>query len=140
MIKTILLQQKDEKERLLAREYIPRDQMKRRDLLTGDLIKVITGPRRAGKSIFSLMLLKDVSFAYVNFDDETLLSRGNTDDLLTALFEVYPRPDYLFFDEIQNFPRWEIFVNKLHRRGRRLVLTGSNASLLSREFHGSLMP
>ncbi len=38
-----------------------------------------------------------------------------------------------FFDEIQNMVRWELFVNKLHRRGYNVFITGSNARLLARE-------
>ena len=41
------------------------------------LIKIIMGPRRAGKSIFAIQMLKGVDFAYVNFDDERL---ADTDD------------------------------------------------------------
>jgi predicted AAA+ superfamily ATPase len=44
----------------------------------------------------------------------------------------------LFLDEIQNLPNWELWVNKLYRRGLNLVVTGSNAKLLSREMGTSL--
>jgi uncharacterized protein len=52
---------------------------------------------------------------------------------LAAIDEVYGKPRVLHFDEIQNLPRWELFVNRLHRSGYRVVLTGSNAHLLSGE-------
>lgn len=44
-----------------------------KESLKNDLIKVIIGPRRAGKSVFALQMLKDTNFAYLNFDDERLL-------------------------------------------------------------------
>jgi hypothetical protein len=62
-----------DKERLLSLPYIERTKEKDAlKLVSSDLIKVILGPRRAGKSVFALMLLKDQSFAYFNFDDESL--------------------------------------------------------------------
>ncbi|MFZ3055885.1 MAG: AAA family ATPase, partial [Smithella sp.] len=42
-------------------------------------------------------------------------------------------PQHLFFDEIQNLPRWELFVNRLQRQGFKMLITGSNANLLSSE-------
>ncbi len=38
-----------------------------------------------------------------------------------------------FFDEIQNLKNWELLVNRLHKRGINLLITGSNANLLSKE-------
>jgi predicted AAA+ superfamily ATPase len=108
--------------------------------LTSDLIKVILGPRRAGKSVFSLMLLKDQSFSYFNFDDESLPS-GETlhlDEFITELKLAYGDTKYILFDEIQNLPKWELFVSRLHRQGYNLVLTGSNARLLSKELATAL--
>lgn len=45
----------------------------------------------------------------------------------------YGNPRHLLLDEIQNLPKWELFVNRLQRQGYRLLLTGSNAHLLSGE-------
>jgi len=135
MLKNIILQQKKEKERFLSKTYIKRDKLKDADeLLKTNLIKVITGPRRAGKSVFSFLLLKNKKFAYLNFDDEGLLKVKNYDDLVKVMFEVYGDVNYILFDEIQNLENWSIFVNKLQRRGYNLVITGSNAKLLSKEF------
>ena len=44
-----------------------------------------------------------------------------------------PNKQAYFFDEIQNVPSWEIFVRQLHDRGEKVFVTGSNASLLSKE-------
>lgn len=134
MIKDIIYQYKAEKEYLLTREYIAREGFESaRKFLDSDIIKTIVGPRRSGKSVFSLLLLKDKNFAYLNFDDENLMKIRQYDDMLKAIIEVYREVDFIFFDEIQNLENWEIYVNKLQRRGYNLVLTGSNAKLLSRE-------
>ncbi|MEI8174999.1 MAG: ATP-binding protein [bacterium] len=136
MLRSTVLKQKGDKERLLARPYIERTRQKdAQKWISSDLIKVILGPRRAGKSVFALMLLKDRDFAYFNFDDESLPGEEkiDLDELLSELKQVYGDTKYILFDEIQNLPNWELFVNRLHRAGYNLVLTGSNASLLSKE-------
>jgi len=59
---------------LLKRNYQKCISMqKKADFLASGLIKLITGPRRAGKSVFALRMLSDKNFAYLNFDDELLL-------------------------------------------------------------------
>jgi len=139
MIKQTILQQKNEQSNLLKIPYIQRDNLdKVREQIDTPLIKVVTGPRRAGKSVFSLLLLKDKNFAYLNFDDENLVKAENYDEIVQAMFEVYPAPQYFLFDEIQNLPAWELFVNKLHRRNYNILLTGSNARLLSKELATTL--
>ena len=136
MLKATVSKQKDDKERLLSLPYIERT--KKADAekwVNSDLIKVILGPRRAGKSVFALMLLKGRDFAYFNFDDKSLPGEEkiNLDELMSELKQAYGDTKYVLFDEIQNLPNWELFVNRLHRAGYNLVLTGSNASLLSME-------
>ena len=139
MIKQTILQQKNEQSNLLKIPYIQRDNLdKVREQIDTPLIKVVTGPRRAGKSVFSLLLLKDKNFAYLNFDDENLVKAENYDEIVQAMFEVYPTPQYFLFDEIQNLPAWELFVNKLQRRNYNILLTGSNARLLSKELATTL--
>lgn len=134
-----MLQHKKEKELLLSKDYVLREKLSfAKKFLDTDLIKVITGPRRAGKSVFAILLLKGKNFAYLNFDDENLLSIKNTDEIVKGIFEVYSEPEFIVFDEIQNLRNWELFVNKLQRRGYNLILTGSNARLLSRELATAL--
>jgi predicted AAA+ superfamily ATPase len=72
---------------------------------------------------------------YFNFDDEVLSSAGgiDTNELMKELHAAYGQIKTILFDEIQNLPNWELFVNRLHREGYNLVLTGSNAHLLSKE-------
>jgi predicted AAA+ superfamily ATPase len=139
MNKEIILQQKNERDYLLSKKYFQRNvEIDLSSYLKSDLIKLITGPRRAGKSIFALQLLKNENFAYLNFDDESLCQYFDEDKILLTLNEVYPNYKYLLLDEIQNINNWELWVNKLHRRGHNLVITGSNAKLLSRELASSL--
>ncbi|MBI5488439.1 MAG: ATP-binding protein [Deltaproteobacteria bacterium] len=116
----------------LADTYVERELFS--PVADDDLIKVVIGPRRAGKSFFAVRLVhRWGSYGYVNFDDERLTALGNADRLVAAIDEEYGRPTHLLLDEIQNLPRWELVANRLQRQGRRLVLTGSNAHLLSRE-------
>ncbi len=133
MLKDIVLIQKRELENRLQETYYERKNLPLWDL-ENDLVKVITGPRRAGKSFYATHLIQQTSsYGYVNFDDERLSSIGDYDEIITAVNAVYGNPRYVFFDEIQNLPRWELFVNRLHRQGIRLLITGSNAHLLSSE-------
>ena len=133
MYKDVILIQKRELENRLQETYIERKLSVPWDL-SDDLIKVISGPRRAGKSFFAIHLLRQTgSYGYVNFDDERLIAIEDYDEIVSAVNTVYGNPRYLLFDEIQNLPRWELFVNRLQRQGFRLLITGSNANLLSSE-------
>ena len=138
-ITDIIFQQQGDKDLFLAKSYVARDGIKEaKKWLETNLIKVITGPRRSGKSVFGFQLLKGQRFFYLNFDDENLLKVENYDEFINANDEIYKNNKNLFFDEIQNLEHWEIFVNKLHRRGYNLVLTGSNSRLLSGELASNL--
>ncbi|MDO8509904.1 MAG: ATP-binding protein [bacterium] len=135
-LKNIVSGQKQQKEQLLTFSYIGRTKEPfGKKWLDSNLIKVVLGPRRAGKSVFSLVLLVDHPFMYFNFDDEVLSSTGglDTDELMKELHAAYGQIKTVLFDEIQNLPNWELFANRLHREGYNLVLTGSNAHLLSKE-------
>jgi predicted AAA+ superfamily ATPase len=141
MLKTTVLRQKQEKERLLSLPYVERIKIKTaQKWLKSDLIKVVLGPRRAGKSVFSLMLLKELPFAYFNFDDGSLSGEGklNLDELIQELRTAYGETNYILLDEIQNLPDWELFAGHLQREGYNLILTGSNARLLSMEMATAL--
>lgn len=139
MIRNTILRHKEERNLYLKKTYIKRENIDSSlRFLESDLIKVVTGARRTGKSVFSFLLLKDREFGYVNFDDDSLANLHDTDELVKTLSEVYPGAKYFLFDEIQNLTNWELFVNKLQRRERNLVLTGSNSKLLSGELASSL--
>ncbi len=126
MIRNILYQQLEERNALLKQAYIVRiDDAVKAAYLSTTLIKLISGPRRAGKSVMALQLLENQNFAYLNFDDDLLLKNFNEDTVIQGINEVFPEYDYLLLDEIQNLPDWELWVSKLYRRGVNLVITGS---------------
>ena len=133
-MKDILLNQKAERDELLAHPYQFRDTNYDIDeLLASPLIKLITGPRRVGKSVFSLLMLRGQNFAYLNFDDNLLLEKWDEELVMQLLEDVYQGYEYLLLDEVQNLPDWDLWVNKLYRRGKNLIITGSNAKMLSSE-------
>lgn len=138
MAKEILYQIIQEQRSILDKEagkvYVPRENLdKAKEFLESNLIKVITGPRRSGKSVFCRLLLKDRDFAYLNFDNLELKNLKTHHELKTVIKEVYKNTGYIMLDEIQNLYAWELFVNELQREGWNIVITGSNANLLSKE-------
>ncbi len=133
-MKTTILNQRAERDELLSRPYQQRHTKYDADeLLQNPLIKLITGPRRVGKSVFALLMLQGKNFAYLNFDDNQLLEKWNEDLAMSALDYVYPDYDFMLLDEIQNLPDWDLWVSKLYRHGKNLIITGSNANMLSSE-------
>lgn len=138
-MKNILHSQRKERDRLLAQSYLPRHSSYDFDaLLASRQIKLITGPRRCGKSTQALMMLQNRNFAYLNFDDNELLSHWDENLVMRMLDDVYPEYEYLLLDEVQNINGWDLFVAKLYRNGVNLVVTGSNARLLSSEMATAL--
>lgn len=135
-----LIRQKAERDNLLALKTVPRShETFIKNELKNSLVKIISGPRRAGKSTSAVQALKEKSFAYVNFEDEELLRTiSANDELIDALNIVYEEPKYFLFDEIQNLENWETFLNRQHRRLKNLIVTGSNSRLLSSELSSAL--
>ena len=133
-IKEAILEQKKNRERILELPYIRRTRTPELEkMLQNDLIKIILGPRRCGKSYFAMHVFKPNESAYINFDDERLKNIKNYDEIIQELIAAYGDTRFLFFDEIQNLPDWELFVNRLHQQGYQILLTGSNSKLLSKE-------
>lgn len=97
--------------------------------------QVVIGVRRSGKSTLCMQTLlnSNIEFAYADFDDERLAGLGTSqlNDVLEILYKIYGNFKYVFFDEIQNIEGWPLFVNRLLRNKLHVVLTGSNAKLLS---------
>ena len=87
MLRDILLLQKREIETRLKEPYIERLAHKLK--INNNLIKVIIGPRRAGKSFFALHFLSKEAFGYVNFDDEKIIDLKDYDELIEVLKSVY---------------------------------------------------
>ena len=99
---------------------------------------VISGVRRCGKSTLlhqAMNALYPKGVFYLNFEDERLVD-FNVDDfnpLYEIFLELYGKKGVFFFDEIQNVPKWELFVRRMQAKGQKFFITGSNASLLSKE-------
>ena len=132
----VLLDQQREKDNILVQNLVARQEESYFDL-DSHLAQIVIGVRRSGKSTICHKVLKQnsINYAYVNFDDERLvhLKTEELNGLLEALYMVYGDFKYLFCDEIQNIPSWFLFVNRLLRQNIRMVITGSNAKLLSGE-------
>ena len=129
--------QQTELQAILRSAFVRRSSVRNLPLDSPD-IKVIFGPPRSGKSSLAIQTLVNRKLAYFNFEDESVPADFSTDDWLDSLSEVYPDFDTLLLDEIQLLPKWEHLVNRLHRLGKNLVITGSNSKLLSGELASSL--
>lgn len=129
----------DQVEELEAKKHLRFCYRKEEDLIDLDSpqAQVVIGVRRSGKSTMchNALMRAGVKFAYINFDDERLTSLKAEDlnDVLEVLYKINGDFRYLFIDEIQNIPEWYLFVNRLLRRQMHVVITGSNAKLLSGE-------
>ena len=136
VLERILRDQKVEFLRLLSEDWCHRGEEKLIDL-NSRLAQVVIGVRRSGKSTLCINVIKDsgLEFAYVNFEDENLagISSDNLNDILEMLYRIYGDFRYMFLDEIQNVAGWQYFVNRLLRGGMHILMTGSNAKLLSSE-------
>lgn len=118
----------------MSRPYLIRRSNQDTDLLlNSSLIKLITGPRRVGKSTQALLMLRDKNFAYLNFDNYSLLEAWDANLVMRMLDDVYPDYEYILLDEVQNLDGWDLWVSELYRLGKNLVITGSNARMLSSE-------
>ncbi len=103
--------------------------------LNSDLISVITGVRRSGKSTLTLQLADHYpAYYFITFDDERLMN-FKVDDFNAMLIEMKRSGEAqtIVMDEIQEVPGWERFVRRLHDEGYKVIITGSNAKLLSSE-------
>jgi predicted AAA+ superfamily ATPase len=96
---------------------------------------IITGLRRCGKSTLMLQLInsQNEKILYINFEDIRLVDFDPSDfiRLLKVIDEMGAKK--LYFDEIQLLEKWEIFVHQLLNEDYQVFITGSNASLLSKE-------
>ena len=97
---------------------------------------VITGVRRCGKStLLNHLLLKQKKGYYLNLEDPRLdnFELADFNKVEVLMKEIYGKNGIYFFDEIQNISKWEKFIRYLIDKKERIVITGSNASLLSKE-------
>ncbi len=132
-LKGIIIDQNSRKEAegLINRELFSRAE----SYIKNDFIIIISGIRRSGKSTLLNQIRKKYPGYYLNFDDERLINFSIKDfQLLEELFiELYGEKEIFYFDEIQNIPVWERFIRRLHDERKKVFITGSNASMLSKE-------
>ena len=136
ILEYILTDQREELE-LRADENLCQRRESRLVNLRSPQAQVVIGVRRSGKSTLCYQTLMDagVQFAYADFDDERLasLTAEQLNDVLEILYKIYGDFQYLFLDEIQNVVGWHLFVNRMLRKKMHVIITGSNAKLLSGE-------
>src|SRR5574339_64716 len=99
---------------------------------------IVSGLRRVGKSTLLAQMAHRLGvdeFYYVNFEDDRFLGfeADNANDLYQILVEVFGERKTFIVDEIQNITGWEHFVRRFMDQGFKFYITGSNASLLSKE-------
>jgi predicted AAA+ superfamily ATPase len=104
---------------------------------------IISGLRRVGKSTLLAQLAHTLGkdeFYYLNFEDERFLGFpvDEANSLHQVLIEVFGERKIFILDEIQNITGWERFVRRFMDMGFKFYITGSNASLLSRELGSKL--
>lgn len=133
---TILADQKEELERVSSIAMVSRKEESMVNL-DSNVAQVVIGVRRSGKSTIcqEAILKSGLPFGYVNFDDERFgeLTAKDFDLILKTLYRLNGEFNILFFDEAQDIKGWHLFVNRMLRSGMKIVLTGSNANLLSSE-------
>lgn len=112
-----------------------------RGFYESDLIKIITGVRRCGKSVLLNQIETEIrdksnNVISLNFEDSEQTSHIKTcDDLIKYVLDN--KSDgicYLFFDEIQFLNDWAIAVRTLRLKDCSIFISGSNSKLLSGEF------
>ena len=132
-LKEIILDQNKQKleENLIEREVF----VKINSYIKNPFIIIVSGIRRSGKSTLLNQIKAKYPGYYLNFDDERLINFKIEDfQLLYETFiELYGEKDIFYFDEIQNVLSWERFVRRLHDEKKKIFVSGSNASMLSRE-------
>lgn len=112
-----------------------------RPFYESDLIKIITGIRRCGKSVIMQQIISEIegktdNIIYLNFEDKRVSANIDSCDALLSYVEENRKKGkcYLFFDEIQNLNGWQEACKTLRLYDYSLFITGSNSKLLSSEF------
>lgn len=111
---------------------------------------MLVGLRRAGKSFMMYQDAQNMikspgltqeNILYINFEDERLsdISSDSLGEILDAYFELYPeKKPLIYLDEIQVVYGWEKFARRLADSKYRVMITGSNAKMLSSEIATTL--
>ena len=130
ILKEVLLDQR-------ALSLKPDDVLRYQPIAEDSEVVVLSGVRRCGKStlLHEIRSTQNESDYFFNFDDERVLKFTVNDfQILTELFiELFGTQNTYYFDEIQNIEGWERYIRRLRDYGSKVFITGSNASMLSRE-------
>lgn len=112
-----------------------------REFYESDLIKIITGIRRCGKSIILEQIMSEIkekadNIIYLNFEDRRTASIIKDGDGLISYVETNRKAGkcYIFLDEVQVLEGWQDACKTLRLYGNSVFITGSNSKLLSSEF------
>lgn len=112
-----------------------------RPFYDSDLVKIITGIRRCGKSVILKTIYDEISkitsnTIYLDFEDIVDLKKSGSVDLLLNYVEQKRKEGkcYIFLDEVQNVKDWAIAVRTLRLHDNSVFISGSNSKLLSKEF------
>jgi len=128
----------DQQQLLLPDYSIPREKQSLvASCFPNDYVVILSGLRRCGKSTLLQYVRKEQPYQdyYFNFDDERVATfKLNDFQLLYELFiEMFGDQPFFYFDEIQNIVGWERFIRRLHDYNKKIIITGSNAKMLSQE-------
>ena len=111
-----------------------------------DVIKIITGMRRCGKSYLLKLIIEELKKRGINDENILLLdlelptynqikTREQLDEIVVPFIESHKNKVYLLFDEIQNVKDWEVSINSYYKlENTDIYITGSNSKLMSAEF------
>ncbi|MCF0206879.1 MAG: ATP-binding protein [Bacteroidales bacterium] len=123
---------------MIQREYYLQ---KVRPFYESDLIKIITGIRRCGKSVIFNQIIDEVkqktdNVIYLNFEDKRVSSSIKSAEDLFGYVDANRKEGrcFLFFDEIQTLDGWQDACKTLRLYDNSVFITGSNSKLLSGEF------
>ena len=112
-----------------------------REFYDGDLIKVITGIRRCGKSVILQQILEEIrersdNIIFLDFEDTAVLNAIPDETALLNYIDSHRRESlcYVFLDEVQRVDGWAGACRTLRIRNCSVFISGSNSKLLSREF------
>lgn len=112
-----------------------------RGFYDSDLVKVITGVRRCGKSVILETIMNEIrdksdNIIYLNFEKTTDFNKAsNVEELIDYVKDNRKKGKcYCFFDEIQEIENWQIAIKDLRLDNCSIFVTGSNSKLLSSEF------
>lgn len=121
---------------ILREQYLK----KIRPFYDSDLIKVITGIRRSGKSVVLTQIMDEIkqhsdNVIYLNFEKTTDFMKASDASKLVQYVASHRKEGkcYVFLDEIQEVPSWQIAVKDLRLDNNSVFITGSNSKLLSSE-------